>query len=778
MKRVLTFLAALLLAPLAGLHAAEAIHVAKFKGDRAAAVSVTLDDGLRNQDDVAVPLLNQYGIKATFFVIPGLTPETNEEAAKKKPGDWGGISWQRLKELAAQGHEIASHTWTHESVITSKDGQRLHMEPAKLEAQVAKAYEAIKDRIGLAPLTFASPGNAMDEVIRAAAHQYHPVIRDQCERFGAWPPTSKDFTTEQANAMGERYLSQGKHLVWMIHAITDGYNAQSSSDVLANHLKYLKSREDVLWLDTYANVKRYTMERDAAKLTQAITGNSATFTLECTQAQTQPHVPLTVVIPVKDAAQVVAKTRNSGAQLPVEVRKDRILVQAMPSADPVEVTWRNDANAAKPKPVNPNTWIKAETDHADAIYKCGEKAVFRVILADKVPSVPAELVWSLTLDGAKVLGQGAVTLKDGSATVEGTLAQPGVLQFKVTPTANVEALGIGMAGAAFEPYHIAPTAKLPADFEAFWTAQKAELAKVPLDAKIEPVAQDNAAIELFEVSFANINGLRSHGYLAKPKGATSLPIMISQPGMGVHPNGLKESRWVIGNAALGFLALDMSAHDMPMERTPEDEARWKKFMGYPYIGSDDRMTYYYRQVFTGLVRGIDYMASRPDWNHKAIISSGGSQGGGLAIIAAALDPRITAVVSVAPALGEHTGPLHGRPDAAPSNLIMGRDKKTPDPKIIAATAYYDTVNFARFVKVPVLMSSGLIDTACPPTTVLSIYNTIPGPKQLDLAPLIGHNQGPRFNELRNRFLMEHAGIADPAGKASTPTNLGAPIEKK
>ena len=99
-------------------------------------------------------------------------------------------------------------------------------------------------------------------------------------------------------------------------------------------------------------------------------------------------------------------------------------------------------------------------------------------------------------------------------------------------------------------------------------------------------------------------------------------------------------------------------------------------------------------------------------------------------------------------------------------------------EIIAATAYYDTVNFARFVKVPVLMSSGLIDTACPPTTVLSIYNTLTCPKQFDLAPLVGHNQGPRFNELRNRFFMEHAGITNPAGKATAPTNLGAPIEKK
>ena len=435
--------------------------------------------------------------------------------------------------------------------------------------------------------------------------------------------------------------------------------------------------------------------------------------------------------------------------------------------------------AAEPtKPVNPNTWIKASTDHADAQYRIGEKVTFTVSLADKAPSTPTELEWKLTLDGAKVLKEGTLTLVDGKATVEGTLEQPGVLQLKVTPTKDAATLGIGLAGAAIDPYKIEPTAKLPKDFKEFWGAQTSGLSSIPLDPKISPVDQPNANIELYEVSFANIDGRRSHGYLAKPKGATSLPIMISQPGMGVHPNGIRESRWVIANAALGFLALDMSAHDMPLERTAEDEAKWKQYMGYPYIGSDDRMTYYYRHVFTGMIRGIDYMTSRPDWNHKAIISVGASQGGGLALIAAALDPRITAVVSIVPALGEHTGPLYGRPDAAPGNLIMGRDKKTPDPKIIAATAYYDTVNFARFVKVPVLMSGGLIDPACPPTTVLSIYNSLSCPKQLDLAPLIGHNQGPRLAELRNAFLVKHAGIANPAGKASPSANLGAPIEKK
>lgn len=318
----------------------DAPHIAKFKGDRKAAVCITFDDGLRNQDDVAIPLLTQYGFKATFFVIPGRTPDTNEEAARKKPGDWGGISWLRLKELAARGHEIASHTWTHQALITTVDGQRIDMDPATLEEQVANAYNAINEKIGVAPFTFASPGNVINAAVRAAAYRYHPVIRDQCERFGAWPPSSKDFTTEQANAMVERYLAQGKTLVWMLHAITDGYNAQSGPDILENHLKYLKSREDVLWVDTYAKVKRYTMERETAKLTQSMASESATFILECDLDQRQFHDPLTVVIPAKNATEVAATIQKSGTQLPVEIRTDRILVQAVPSSGPVQVTWR------------------------------------------------------------------------------------------------------------------------------------------------------------------------------------------------------------------------------------------------------------------------------------------------------------------------------------------------------------------------------------------------------------------------------------------------------
>ena len=317
------------------------IRIAKFHDDRTSAVSLTFDDGLRNQNDVAVPFLDQYGLRATFFIIPGRTPETDEEAAKKKPGDWGGISWKCLKELAAKGHEIASHTWMHDAVIsTTPDGRRVDMEPAKLDEAFSRAYQAIKEKIGVAPFTCATPGNASDDTIRAAVHKYHPVFREHLtERFGDWPPSGKNFTTEQANAIVDRHIDGGTQMVWMIHAVTDGYNAQSGPEVLGNHLKYLKSREDVLWVDTYAAVSRYVMERDAAKLIASSSGNGATFSLQCPLDSKLFNDPLTVVIPAPGAVKAEAKRSGSAAPLPVTIRDGKILVEAAPSSDPVVVSW-------------------------------------------------------------------------------------------------------------------------------------------------------------------------------------------------------------------------------------------------------------------------------------------------------------------------------------------------------------------------------------------------------------------------------------------------------
>src|SRR5450432_4020846 len=61
---------------------------------------------------------------------------------------------------------------------------------------------------------------------------------------------------------------------------------------------------------------------------------------------------------------------------------------------------------------------------------------------------------------------------------------------------------------------------------------------------------------------------------------------------------------------------------------------------------------------------------------------------------------------------------------------------------IDTSRYYDVVNFARRVKVPGLYSWGFNDETCPPTSMYSAYNVIPGQKKLLLALETGHNNIP------------------------------------
>src|SRR5438067_113124 len=155
-------------------NAAPSARIARFAGDRAAAISYTFDDNLRDQLKVAVPMLNEVGFKGTFFVIAGKTAGTPEEGEQKQKEtevrkQWGGISWPELKELANQGHEVGSHTWSHPGMAK--------LPPDQMEAEISKAFEAIKIHIGKPPLTIAFPFNQSTPEVQAAALKYHVAYR-------------------------------------------------------------------------------------------------------------------------------------------------------------------------------------------------------------------------------------------------------------------------------------------------------------------------------------------------------------------------------------------------------------------------------------------------------------------------------------------------------------------------------------------------------------------------------------------------------------------------
>jgi cephalosporin-C deacetylase-like acetyl esterase len=176
--------------------------------------------------------------------------------------------------------------------------------------------------------------------------------------------------------------------------------------------------------------------------------------------------------------------------------------------------------------------------------------------------------------------------------------------------------------------------------------------------------------------------------------------------------------------------------------------------GYPTYNLDARDHFYYRRVYLGCVRANDYLVTLPRWNRKVLAVTGGSQGGALAIVTAALDPRVNALAAYYPALCDLTGYLYGRAGGWPHMFRTAGKGSNRTQEKIETCKYYDVVNFARRLKVPGIYSWGFNDETCPPTSMYSAYNVISAPKELVLALETGHGQVKEQVDILDAW-MEH-----------------------
>jgi cephalosporin-C deacetylase-like acetyl esterase len=390
--------------------------------------------------------------------------------------------------------------------------------------------------------------------------------------------------------------------------------------------------------------------------------------------------------------------------------------------------------------------VRVSTDHTDWRYEPGQPVRFRIqAIQDGHPLSGVKVTYRI---GPEMMppkiDQTATLSADGLTVDGGTLAEPGFLRCIVTLDRNGKTYR-GLATAAFNPEAIQPTQKDPADFDSFWATGKAALARLPLDAKLTPLPEyGNADAECSQVNLQNIgNGVapsRFYGILCEPKAPGKYPALLSVPGAGVRPY-----RGLAAIAARGVITLQVGIHGIPvtMDQSVYDSLGAGALANYNAFGLDSRDRYYFRRVYLGCVRANDFLTSHPKWDGVHLAVTGGSQGGALSIVTAALDSRVKALAAYYPALSDVTGYLHNRAGGWPH---MFRASEGPlahrSADKIETSSYYDVVNFARRLKAPGLYSWGFNDETCPPTSMYSAFNVIAAPKKLMLALETGHNNIP------------------------------------
>ncbi len=296
-------------------------HIATWKGDATAAISLTFDDHLENQFTVAQPILDERELKATFYPILNNVSD-----------------FTYMRSALAAGHEIGCHTVTHPNLA--------ELTADEVEAEYAKAEQITLDSLGIDILTIAYPYCVRPD---GTATENHFIAGRTCS-YQVEPSTPSDFLSISSFGIGsESSVTTAEGLIdifgqaekaggWatiLFHEIDEGYGySPFPSAELATAADFLVQNADTYWTATFADVARYARERDEAQLTATQSGKRMTVTLTSQLDSVIYNVPLTVVVPLPDQWTSLTATRD---QLSVDfcIADNQILLTAAPSSTPI-----------------------------------------------------------------------------------------------------------------------------------------------------------------------------------------------------------------------------------------------------------------------------------------------------------------------------------------------------------------------------------------------------------------------------------------------------------
>ena len=286
-------------------------------------------------------------------------------------------------------------------------------------------------------------------------------------------------------------------------------------------------------------------------------------------------------------------------------------------------------------------------------------------------------------------------------------------------------------------------AKPPADFDMFWKGTLAELAGTPMALKLtEAPEQSDDKVKCYRADYAGFKGVLVHGWYCRPAPDKKYPALLLNPWYGQDTVDAPADCARHGFAALAWqgrgFAVDLSTYP------PENGE-------YVLSGIEDRDAYAYRALYANAVRGVDVLASRPEVNAARIGAAGSSQGGGLSLAVAALDPRVAVVSADFPFMCDVYTTLPLSEGTLKSVRELTEKEPAKRDAVLRAVSYFDILNFAPEIKAPVKIQVGLRDRKCVPEGVKNVFAAITSPGRIEEFPNSDHEDD---SDLRRAKMLD------------------------
>lgn len=265
------------------------------------------------------------------------------------------ITWKEIKAFAANGHEFGSHTISHPRLSVLDEPNILY--------ELEKCKEEIREQLGVEH-TFSAecPFGTENERVMEYAHKVYPALRnrmpesflEELNRGSRRSPleSKKEYIQWQRGPLTKTPMALMKSwidtllsvnniwLVFTFHGVDGiGWEAKPSTEH-AEYFRYIKEKEDRIWVATFKDVTKYIRERMDAKIKVDKQKAMIRVTLQHSLDKSMYNLPLTLKTYVDPAWKAVA-VKHGNESVVVQTLQDSkgsyVLYQATPNLQPVEL---------------------------------------------------------------------------------------------------------------------------------------------------------------------------------------------------------------------------------------------------------------------------------------------------------------------------------------------------------------------------------------------------------------------------------------------------------
>jgi cephalosporin-C deacetylase len=305
-----------------------------------------------------------------------------------------------------------------------------------------------------------------------------------------------------------------------------------------------------------------------------------------------------------------------------------------------------------------------------------------------------------------------------------------------------------------ELYEYSPDVTSPADIREFWRGTLADLAQTPSRAEIIESESALRGVHCAQIAFDGFGGTRVRGWYLRPHGDGPFPGTVCYHGYGGRGARPLE---LYALAAQGIAVLSIDCRGQCGEVGEFSTAGYGHARGWLTTGIRSPLTYYYRPIYADAVRAIDVLCALDEVDESRIALTGPSQGGGLSLAAAALSPRPSFVWADIPFLCNFERGVDVAVDGPyPEIAEFLRRMPELESTVWQTLAYFDNLVLAPWVTAPTVITVGLWDEVCPPSTIFPTFARL-GAEDKELKPYscLGHELTYEIDEARLMAIVGH-----------------------